>query len=350
LQVPELPLKASVVHAMPSLQLVGQLAGGSQVSPGSTTLLPQLAVQSASFEPLHPGGQQPSPFVQAMIVVWLHAKVHCAALPVLESVVHESPSAQLAGQLAGGSQVSPGSTTLLPHCERQSSSLLAVQPGAQQPSPLLQVTTGVWPQVALQFSALPVRKSVVQATASSQSVGQLAGGSQVSPGSTLPLPQEVEQSSSTMAAHPAGQQPSALTHETMGACVQPTLQVSAAPYMRSLVQAMASSQSVGQLSGGSQVSAPSSTPLPHSELVSTTPLMWSEGSFQPEREGSASLNQLITAAWHCSHATSSGWMPPGGAVWQATSHPACVPSMSVQSGTRTEEPPTRSGSIVAPWQ
>jgi hypothetical protein len=40
---------------------VGQDAAGSQVSPGSTTLLPQLALQSLSLTALQPEGQQPSP-------------------------------------------------------------------------------------------------------------------------------------------------------------------------------------------------------------------------------------------------------------------------------------------------
>jgi hypothetical protein len=137
-----LPVIESVVHATPSLQLVGQLAGGSHVSPDSTLPLPHTAAHSASLAPLQPAGQQPSPLVQATMGAWLQAKVHCAALPVLQSVVHESTSSQLGGQLAGGSQVSPGSTTLLPHCERQSVSLLALQPGAQQPSPLAQLVMG----------------------------------------------------------------------------------------------------------------------------------------------------------------------------------------------------------------
>ena len=64
----------SVVQAMPSLQLVGQELGPdtipvSQVSPDSTTPLPQTAVQSVSLVALQPEGQQPSPEVQVVMLV-----------------------------------------------------------------------------------------------------------------------------------------------------------------------------------------------------------------------------------------------------------------------------------------
>src|SRR5262245_50360673 len=73
LHVAALPVLVSVVHAFPSLQLEGQDEGGSQVSPASTTPLPQLAEQSESVFALHPAGQQPSPAAQAVIATWLHA-------------------------------------------------------------------------------------------------------------------------------------------------------------------------------------------------------------------------------------------------------------------------------------
>jgi hypothetical protein len=69
LQLAALPVSASFVHAFPSLQLVGQLAFGSHVSPASTTLFPQLAEQSVSFALLQPAGQHPSPFLQLTIDV-----------------------------------------------------------------------------------------------------------------------------------------------------------------------------------------------------------------------------------------------------------------------------------------
>ena len=65
LQLALLPVIPSVVQALPSSQLVGQAPGPdaiplSQVSPDSTTPLPQLGEQSESVFALHPAGQQPS--------------------------------------------------------------------------------------------------------------------------------------------------------------------------------------------------------------------------------------------------------------------------------------------------
>ena len=65
---------------------------------------------------------------------------------------------------------------------------------------------GVWPQATLQLAALPVIVSCVQSLPSSQLAGQLP--SQVSPGSTTPLPQLAEQSLSLPELQPFGQQPS----------------------------------------------------------------------------------------------------------------------------------------------
>jgi hypothetical protein len=42
-------------------QAVGQVSPGSQVSPASTALFPQLALQSLSLVALQAAGQQPSP-------------------------------------------------------------------------------------------------------------------------------------------------------------------------------------------------------------------------------------------------------------------------------------------------
>ena len=67
MQLAALPLMLSAVQTFPSLQLVGQDEGGSQVSPGSTTLLPQEAEQSLSFVASQPEGQQLSPPVQAVM-------------------------------------------------------------------------------------------------------------------------------------------------------------------------------------------------------------------------------------------------------------------------------------------
>jgi hypothetical protein len=70
------------VQTLPSLQEVGQLEAGSQVSPGSTTPLPQVGEQSESVLALHPAGQQPSPEVQVVMDVWLQATLQFALLPV----------------------------------------------------------------------------------------------------------------------------------------------------------------------------------------------------------------------------------------------------------------------------
>jgi len=77
------------------------------------------------------------------MVVRLQSKLQVAALPVGVSIVQGSPSSQLVGQLEGGSQVSPGSTTPSPQLAEQSLSLACVQPGGQQPSPPPQVTMEV---------------------------------------------------------------------------------------------------------------------------------------------------------------------------------------------------------------
>src|SRR5262245_35138016 len=94
------------------------------------------------------------------------------------------------------SQVSPASTAPLPQTAGQSPSLLLVQPGGQQPSPLRHMVTGTVVHVAVQVPAL-FSVSVVQLSKSLQLVGQAPGRpaampvSQVSPESTVPLPQAI---------------------------------------------------------------------------------------------------------------------------------------------------------------
>lgn len=92
-----------------SLQEVGQVEMGSQVSPGSVTPLSHWTGQSESLLALQPEGQQPSPPAQAVIVVNTQSASQLAALPWRVSVVHTLLSLQLVGQVVGGSQVSPGS-------------------------------------------------------------------------------------------------------------------------------------------------------------------------------------------------------------------------------------------------
>jgi hypothetical protein len=201
------------VQALPSSQLAGQ---GSQVSPSSTTPLPQIGEQSGSLLALHPAGQQPSPDMQVAIVLLLQTTLQLAALPVKASVVQAFPSLQLAGQDAGGSQVSPVSTMLLPQTGEQSESLFELHPAGQQPSPDAQLVIAVWRHATLQLAAFPVIWSSVQALVSLQLLGHVEAGSQTSPGSIMPLPQTGRQSESLLASHPAGQQPSPETHSTVG--------------------------------------------------------------------------------------------------------------------------------------
>ena len=128
------------MQALPSLQLAGQFP--SHVSLPSVTLFPQTGVQLLSLLALHPGAQQPSPSVQVVIAVFVQTRLHAPALPDELSVVQELPSLQLTAQLP--SHVSPDSTSLLPHAGLQSSSLLLLHPGAQQPSPSTHAVIALW--------------------------------------------------------------------------------------------------------------------------------------------------------------------------------------------------------------
>jgi hypothetical protein len=109
------PLFTSAVHALPSLQLAGQLP--SHVSPCSTIPLPHVEEQSESLLAVQPGPQHPSPETQIAIGLWAQTTSHVATLPVMTSVVQATPSSQDRGQLP--SHVSPGSVTPLPHFEGQ---------------------------------------------------------------------------------------------------------------------------------------------------------------------------------------------------------------------------------------
>ena len=212
-----------------SSQLVGQVDGGSQVSPFSTAPLPQVGEQSRSVLALHPVGQQPSPPIQAVMAVWVQATLQVALPPVIWSVVQALLSLQEVGQEDFGSQVSPFSTTPLPHFGVQSESLLALHPVGQQPSPPIQAVMAVWVQATLQVALPPVIWSVVQALLSLQEVGQEDFGSQVSPFSTTPLPHFGVQSESLLALHPVGQQPSPPIQAVMAVWLQATLQLALLP-------------------------------------------------------------------------------------------------------------------------
>jgi hypothetical protein len=116
-------------------QLVGQLP--SHFSPGSTTPLPQRTMQSLSLVLLQAAGQQPSPRAH---MLWVPSStqraLQVAAIP--SSLRRPQPiQGQVAGQLDGGSQVSPVSTTPFPQRGMQSLSLPALHADGQQPSPFM---------------------------------------------------------------------------------------------------------------------------------------------------------------------------------------------------------------------
>src|SRR5690349_3731618 len=168
-----------MVQALPSLQLVLHEPGGSHVSPGSVTPLPQAREQSLSVLALQPAGQQPSSLLHWVTCWRRQAAVQLAALPVIESMVQALPSSHVVGHEPGGSQVSPASTTWFPQLVEQSLSRLALQPAGQQPSPSLHWVMTWDAQATLQLAALPVSESMVQALPSSQLSRHEPGGSQV---------------------------------------------------------------------------------------------------------------------------------------------------------------------------
>jgi hypothetical protein len=262
------PLRVLIVLASPtqSSYWVWQTDGGSQLSPASTTPLPQVGEQSLSLLALQPGGQQESPFAQA---VFVPAFTHAAVQAVPCNVRSWQPTGgQLVGQLAP-SHVSPqaGSVTPLPHSQLQSLSLVVLQAGGQQLSPLVQVEI-IAPSThfASQVEELPCRTRRWQPTAG-QLVGQLP--SQVSPASTTPFPQWGVQSLSVLALQAAGQQPSPFTHAVCWTSSTHWAWQESGLASRRNVQPTCG-QVVGQLDSGSQCSpqAVSIAPLPHWQVQS----------------------------------------------------------------------------------
>jgi hypothetical protein len=90
--------------------------------------------------------------------------------------------------------------------------------------------------VRVQASAEPEARSVVQASPSSQLRGHapempaLTARSQVSPESTMPLPQTTGQSSSFAASHPGGQHWSPFAQVVVSTATQVALQAPAVPF------------------------------------------------------------------------------------------------------------------------
>ena len=154
------------------------------------------------------------------------------------------------------SQVSPASTRLLRQTGEQSSSFRLLHPGAQQPSPLVQLVTSTLVQIASQLLAEPFKTSLVQLFASPHKVGQFP--SQLSFASVTLFPQIDPQSPSLLLLQPVGQHPSPCAQVVISLKTQATSQVEALPVRESAVQTTPSSQDVGQFP--SQIS-PASTRL-----------------------------------------------------------------------------------------
>ena len=229
-----------MVQVLLSQQLVPQLP--SQVSPSSTKSFWHKGTQSLSLRLLHPGAQHPSPLRQLVTWTLVQKASQEVAEPFRESAVQLLESLQAVGQFP--SQISFSSTTLLPQLGLQSASLLLLHPLGQHPSPFVQVAIEVKTQLASQFPKLPLREFEVQASPSSQVVGQLP--SQISPASTTLLEQSGAQSLSLRLLHPVGQHPSPEVQAKMAVCKQSALQVDEEPINTSTVHAFWSSQLVGQ--------------------------------------------------------------------------------------------------------
>jgi hypothetical protein len=163
------------------------------------------------------------------------------------------------------SQASPGSTIALPHTAAQSESAFALVFCQQQPSPLIAEPIATCVHVTLQFMSLPLRTSSVHGSSSRQSCGHgvLLDGSHVSPAalSTTASPHRAEQSLSVSGVQPLGQQPSPPAQASITVVRQTRLHSSGVPDADTRRQALLSGH-FGQLSGGSQVSPASVTPLP----------------------------------------------------------------------------------------
>jgi len=177
--------------------------------------------------------------------------------------------------------------------------MAGVHPAGQHPSPPVQAVIETRLQLAEQSSSVPVKFSVVQASASSQdaaSAGHAPGApsaiaeSHFSAPVTAESPHVESQSSSFVRSHPRAQQPSPLTHSVMGKLAHCALQFAADPVSESAVHASASSQlaAVGQDEGGSQVSPSSINPL--SQLAEQSKSLVGP---QPEGQQPSSSTQAI---------------------------------------------------------
>src|SRR5262249_36847671 len=116
------PVNVFTSQHWPAVHPVGQLAGGSHVSPDDMSMTPSPhPAQSESFCAVQPIGQHLSlPALEHVFGEFWHRTSHVAALPVCVSVVQSFWSSQF-GHEPGGSHVSPSSSRPLPHPEQSTS-------------------------------------------------------------------------------------------------------------------------------------------------------------------------------------------------------------------------------------
>lgn len=227
------------------------------------------------------------------MAVWVQVTLHRSADPASWPRVHGSPSSvQLVGHAEGGSQVSPAWITASPQLAAQSPSFSALQPAGQHWSPAAQAVMGTWAQARVQLSTLPRATSSVQASPSAHVAGHHPGlpavrrRSQVSPGSTTPLPQRGRQSASVSASQPSGQQPSlaAPLHAAMVWRTQVCPHDDPSPALK-VAQVSGAGHGAGQASEvmpGSQVShGGSTTPLPQDGAQSPSSAAFAPAGQQP---------------------------------------------------------------------
>jgi len=154
----------------------------------------------------------------------MHTTLQRLGEPETLSTVHALLSSHEVGQLP--SQTSPATTTPSPHELEQSLSVSSSHPVGQQPSSFLHPVMRLDRHSRLQFCAEPDCTVVKQASAESQ-LSQLP--SQVSPSSTTPSPQVIEQSLSVSESQAAGQHPSSSRHVSTIETAQVAEQASALP-------------------------------------------------------------------------------------------------------------------------
>jgi hypothetical protein len=211
----------------------------------------------------------------------MHSNVQSPAVPVRVRMVLASPmqASDCAVHDATGSHFSPGSTTPLPHAGAQLLSLLALQPGGQQPSLLAQaVCSVVFTQAAVQAVALPCSARSWQPTGG-QDDGQLPSQVSAHAASVTPLPQRQLQSLSLTLVQPDAQQPSLLAQAVITASfTQRAVQAAAVPCSLRVWQPTAG-HADGQLP--SQISPASTTPLPQRGAQSPSLVASQAGGQQP---------------------------------------------------------------------